>query len=97
MKIKQYTSPFKENEKITFGGPNVKIQQIGIEYPNRVPWAFDKNNQIIDWLSTEILVNGEDYSITEREILEWENCNLSIVEITIKKPSPYLIITIAYE
>ena len=93
MKTKQFVGPFN-NTVLDLNLSSAEIIQIGIECPRGLPWAFDDS---IPLPSAAIAVNGEDYIITEAQILEWENLTLENPTIIVKNTSPYVIIDIAYE
>lgn len=93
MKVKQFIGPFSVNEVLNLNFPNnANFVKIGIEYPHSIP--ISENITIPILLS----INGIEYAITEKDILEFENLNMSQLVIIIKKiNSPYFIIDIAYE
>lgn len=93
MKAKQFIGPFN-NTAINLDLSGVSIIQIGIECPRGLPWAFDGS---IPMPAATIIINGEEYILTEKEILEWENLSLLNPTIVIKNTSPYVILDISYE
>lgn len=88
MKAIQYKYPFPKNILLT----NVISLQIGVQYYNINP-LYTKDNFTIP-----LLINNHNYSITDRDILEFNNIYEREVSISIlEKNNPYLIIDIAYD
>lgn len=91
MKSKQFIGPFSINQSLDLGLSNVTYIQIGIEHPHSIPIS-EKSPTVI------LSINNIDYAITEKDILEFENLNLSNLSIVVKEANnPYFIIDIAYE
>lgn len=91
MKTKQFIGPFSVGQLIDLGLSNVTYIQIGIEHPHSVPISEQESTVIL-------LINNVTYAITEKDILEFENLNLSNLSIVIEEANnPYFIIDIAYE
>lgn len=93
MKTKQFVGPFN-NTPINLNLSGSNIVQIGIECPRGLPWAFDES---IPMPTAKVVINGKEYIITEKEILEWENLSLNNPTIIIRETSPYVIVDISYE
>ena len=88
MKSIQYRYPFSNN---VFTLNNVITLQIGIQRPWSIPLIEDIPFTI------PILINKHEYSITDKNILEFNEFNRSI-EIEIReKLNPYLIVDIIYK
>ena len=91
MKSKQFIGPFSSGESLDLGLSSVKYIQIGIESPHSIP--ISETSPVI-----VLSINNVDYEIGEKDILEFENLNLSQLSIIAKKiNNPYVIIDIAYE
>lgn len=91
MKSKQFIGPFTTGQAIDLGLSNVSYLKIGIEHPQSVP--ISEQNP-----TTVLSINNVAYAITEKDILEFENLNLSILSITVEEiNNPYFIIDILYE
>lgn len=91
MKSRQFIGPFSNEQLLDLGLSNIKYMQIGAEFPYSVP-ITEKNPTVV------LSINDKDYAITEKDILEFENMNLSQLPIIIKKANdPYIIIDISYE
>ena len=98
MRVKQFVGPFiKPEERIlNLNLGDAHVVQVGVEFPRKQPWAFFED----DYLYTptiDLEINGEEYIITEREILEWQDLDFADFSIKINQSSPYMIITVAYE
>lgn len=93
MKTKQFVGPF-DNSAIDLDLSGAAIIQMGIECPRGLPWAFDNS---IPMPTATITIDGKEFILTEKEILEWENLSLNSSVIIIKNASPYVIVDISYE
>lgn len=93
MRTKQFVGPF-DNTTINLDLSGATIMQIGIECPRDYPWAF---SPFIPLPSAAIMINGEDYILTESQILEWEDLNLNNPTVVVKNASPYVLLDISYE
>ena len=88
MKAIQYRYPFPPTISLS----NVISLQIGVQYYNINPLYSKKSFTI------PLLINNHSYSITDRDILEFDNIYEREVNITIlERNNPYLIIDIAYD
>lgn len=91
MKAKQFIGPFSTGQSIDLGLSNVTYLQIGIEHPHSIPISEQEPEVILS-------INNITYSITDKDILEFEYLNLSNLSIVIEEAdNPYFIIDIAYE
>lgn len=91
MKAKQFIGPFSTGQSIDLGLSSVTYLQIGIEHPHSIPISEQEPEVILS-------INNVTYSITDKDILEFENLNLSNLSIVIEEANnPYFIINIAYE
>ena len=73
---------------------NVLYVQIGIERPHSIPLS-----ELIDFAAI-VMINGKRYSITDRDILEFGNFELTKSKLDLRIldiNNPYLIIDLAYE
>lgn len=88
MKTKQYKYPFSNLSPIQL--TDIIALQIGIHRP----WISPLNEKII----IPIEINNQEYSLTDRDILEFSYLYAREVTIIIKEiKNPYLIIDIAYK
>jgi hypothetical protein len=68
--------------------------QIGIESPHSIPISEFEDNDF----SFTCSINGKNYLVTERDVLEFSNLSLETISVTFVKPNnPYLIVNVAYE
>ena len=104
MKLKQLIGPFTAGP-LDLGLSNVKYMQIGIEHPRIFPYArtvkipADSPSEMFADPVVLLSINDIDFSLTEKEFLEFENLQLTSCNFVIKNSinNPYFIITIAYE
>ena len=66
MKAKQFIGLFN-NTPLDLNLAGTRVIQIGIECPRGLPWAFDNS---IPMPAAAIIIDGEEYIITEMQILE---------------------------
>lgn len=91
MKTRQFIGPFSIGQSLELDLSDVTYVQIGIEHPHSIPISEESPVTILS-------INNIDYSITEKDILEFENLNLSQLSIIIEEAdNPYFIIDIAYK
>ena len=73
---------------------NVTYVQIGVERPHSNPLS-----EMIDFAAI-ISINGKRYSVTDRDILEFGQIDMSKFQLDLKildVNNPYLIVDLAYE
>ena len=95
MKIKQFIGPFSAGTQLNVGSSlnGATFIQIGIEHPKTPPYheIYEKGYDVI------LNINGMDYVVTDRDILEFNNLNTTNMVIIIKDiNNPYLLINIGY-
>lgn len=92
MKTIQYKYPFLQERINVLTNKNYIALQIGIHKPWITPLS-EQNNFTIP-----VIINRHEYSLTDKNILEFSNLYLRQLEIIIQnKNDPYLIIDIAYK
>ena len=97
MKVKQFIG-LTRGSQIDVGSSlpsGATFIQIGVEHPRTPPYSeIDKTQGYPIILN----INGVDYAITERDILEFSNLSTRNMVIIVKSVTdPYLLINIGYE
>jgi hypothetical protein len=97
MKALQFTYPFETNP-IVVNLAGAKYMQIGIECPHSIPLSEIPINGSNVGYSLSVNINGKDYNVTDKDILEFSDLDRSEVRVLINEPdNPYIIVDIAYE
>lgn len=82
---------------------DVAYLQIGVERPYSIPISETIIKQNGQWseiyeFNLVLSINGKDYSVSDRDILEFGDVYFNPLRISIKETNdPYLIIDLAYE
>ena len=82
---------------------HVAYVQIGIQRPHNIPiteiieWGKAQVPEVYKEISTCIRINGELYTITDRDILEFGDVYFRTLNVELLETNPYLIVDLAYE
>lgn len=96
MKLIQYKGPFTAGQEINIPAQqNYKYIQIGLQVPNRQPIAYYPSDKPLDF---DFTINGINYRINDKCILEFDDLNELSINISIKRDLPWeSVIDIGYE
>lgn len=98
MRVKQFIGPFSAGTQLNVGSSlsGATFVKIGIEHPRTPPYEEILNKNPVGY-DIILKINGSQYAITERDILEFDNLSTAnmIIDI-VDVNNPYLLINIGY-